>query len=342
MSLQSNLLSVSECPQSVAVEVLEPLAPTDDATEIISVAELASLTDKALVDYAAGRIVKFAMEIRPVLIEVHTRFFAEKKAARSFLGYTDFDKFCLDFFQYTSRQIRNIINGTPTPTAAKGAARKPRSKPTRQVVEEGLERQAAQARQEGIREGRRIERDSMKQTAQAAYERGVRDGAKANSVPEPTAAETTLAEPVQHECVLRLSAEEHKLVAETLEAMKHYQDTLLAAAPGKVFLLQTDALVVAHPQGDMPSQECWKLAEALQRGNRKQVGEAVANRLEGYAQKLDTMRSLSYDISRSVEKTEKLLADHSMSASRPPLRRVLASLQHGQRETAFVTPPGEA
>lgn len=340
MATQPNALSVSEHPQSLAVEVLQPVAALQ-STEIISAEELENLTDEALVEYAACRIVKFAMDIRPVLVEVHTRFFAEKKAGRSFLGYTDFDKFCLDALNYTSRQIRNIISGTPTPTSAKSTARKPRCKPSRQVVEEGLERQAAQAHQEGIREGRRIERESIKQTLKTEYERGLRDGAKAGSVPESRPAETA-PEPVQPECVLRLTAEERKVVAQTLEAMKSYRDPLLAAAPGGVLLLQTDALVVVHKQSQMPSQECWKLGDALQRGNRKQVGKAVANRLEDYARKLDTLRDLSSFLSLSVEGTEKLFADESMSASRPSLRRVLSALQRAQADMRFVTPPSEA
>lgn len=164
MATQPNALSVSEQPQGLTIEDLQLLAAAQ-STEIISAEELPNLTDKALVEYAAGRIVKFAMEMRPVLIEVHTRFFAEKKAGRSFLGYTDFEKFCLDVLRYTSRQIRNIINGTPTPAGRSGPGRKPSRKSNRQVVEEGTERQHAievqQARDKGFEEGRLAERKAQ-------------------------------------------------------------------------------------------------------------------------------------------------------------------------------------
>jgi hypothetical protein len=332
--------SVSENPQSTAVGVLE--IPLSADAEIISDSALDSMTDPDIVEYAAQRIVKFAVEIRPVLIKVHERFLAEKKAGRPFLGHTNFDKFCLAFWNYTGRQIRNIINGTPTPATRKEAGPGRLRKSNRQAVEEDRERQAEQARQEGIQEGRRIERESFKQAVQSAYERGIRDGANSGLTSESNPTEVTPAESVRHECVLRLSPEERKLVSETLEAMKHYKDTSLSAAPGKVFVLQTDALIVRHPEDGTPSHECYKLAEALVRGNRKQVGQALAKRLEGFARHVDGVWYLAYDISRSAEKAKSLLADSAISASWPSLRRIQATLHQAHREMGFVAPPSEA
>jgi hypothetical protein len=101
--------------ESIAVTEENAIGSLIARSEIISDTQITAMTDLALVDYVGTRIVKFAMEIRPLVVEVHTRFMAETKAGRKFVGYTNFDKFCEDFWNYTGRQIRNIINGTPTP-----------------------------------------------------------------------------------------------------------------------------------------------------------------------------------------------------------------------------------
>jgi hypothetical protein len=101
--------------ESIAVTEENAIGSLITRSEIISDTQITAMTDLALVDYVGTRIVKFAMEIRPLVVEVHTRFMAETKAGRKFVGYTNFDKFCEDFWNYTGRQIRNIINGTPTP-----------------------------------------------------------------------------------------------------------------------------------------------------------------------------------------------------------------------------------
>jgi hypothetical protein len=161
MATQPNALAAPAYPQSERVHFLR-VTPSD--SEIISASELDTMTDNAIVEYAAQRIVKFAMEIRPVLVKVHERFMSEKKANRPFLGYTNFDQFCLAFWNYTGRQIRNIINGTPTPKRLP-AAKKPRRKTNRQVVEEGIERQQAievqKAREKGFEEGQVAERKAQ-------------------------------------------------------------------------------------------------------------------------------------------------------------------------------------
>src|SRR6266481_7800370 len=69
------------------------------------------MTDRALVNYVGKQFTKFLLEMRPYLIEVHTRFLTRKAKGRPFLGYTDWDKFCIDFFHYTGRHVRRIING---------------------------------------------------------------------------------------------------------------------------------------------------------------------------------------------------------------------------------------
>ncbi len=118
---------------------IEAVSTPASDSEIISDSELDSMTDQVLVEYAGNQIVKFAVEIRPVLIKVHQRFKDAKKAGRPFLGYTNFDDFCIAFWNYTGRQIRNIINGTPTPKLAGG--KKALRKSNRQIVQEGLEHQ---------------------------------------------------------------------------------------------------------------------------------------------------------------------------------------------------------
>ena len=69
------------------------------------------MSDQALVNYVGKQFTKFLLEMRPYLIEVHTRFLTKKAKGRPFLGYTDWDKFCVDFFHYTGRHVRRIING---------------------------------------------------------------------------------------------------------------------------------------------------------------------------------------------------------------------------------------
>ena len=74
--------------------------------------DLDKMSDKALVNYAGKLLVKFAGEMRPVFIKVHTRFVHRTKVQRKdFLGYTDWDRFCLDFWNYTGRHIRRVMAG---------------------------------------------------------------------------------------------------------------------------------------------------------------------------------------------------------------------------------------
>jgi hypothetical protein len=96
-------------------------------SEIISESDIAGMSDRELVEYVGSRIVKFAIEIRPLVVEVHKRFMAEKEAGRKFFGYSNFDTFCEDFWKYSGRQIRNIINGTPTPKRIGGSTEDARS-----------------------------------------------------------------------------------------------------------------------------------------------------------------------------------------------------------------------
>jgi hypothetical protein len=56
-------------------------------SEIISDPDFASMPDRALVEYVGGRIVKFAMEIHPLVVEVHKRFMQKTKAGRKFVSY---------------------------------------------------------------------------------------------------------------------------------------------------------------------------------------------------------------------------------------------------------------
>ena len=85
------------------------LATVDSRTNSL---DLDKMSDKALVNYAAKLLVKFAGEMRPVFIEVHTRFVHRTKVQRKdFLGYTDWDKFCLEFWNYTGRHIRRVMAG---------------------------------------------------------------------------------------------------------------------------------------------------------------------------------------------------------------------------------------
>ncbi len=66
------------------------------------------MSDSQLVNYIGRQFTKFLLEMRPYLIEVHTRFIQKKATRRPFLGYTDWDKFCPDFFNYTGRHVRRI------------------------------------------------------------------------------------------------------------------------------------------------------------------------------------------------------------------------------------------
>src|SRR5260221_9743539 len=81
--------------------------------------DLDKMTDQALVNYAGKLIVKFASELRPVFMKVHERFVLRKLKGKPFLGYTDWDKFCLDFWNYTGRHVRRIINGEGLPKPRK-------------------------------------------------------------------------------------------------------------------------------------------------------------------------------------------------------------------------------
>ena len=77
------------------------------------------MSDRALVNYVGKQFTKFLLEMRPYLIEVHTRFLQRKATSRPFLGYTDWDKFCLSFFNYTGRHVRRIISGDGLPKSRK-------------------------------------------------------------------------------------------------------------------------------------------------------------------------------------------------------------------------------
>jgi hypothetical protein len=77
------------------------------------------MSDKQLVNYVGKRFSKFLLEMRPYLIEVHTRFIQKKATRQPLLGYRDWDRFCLDFFGYTSRHVRRIISGEALPKPPK-------------------------------------------------------------------------------------------------------------------------------------------------------------------------------------------------------------------------------
>ncbi len=89
------------------------------------------MSDSQLVNYIGRQFTKFLLEMRPYLIEVHTRFIQKRAAGRPFLGYTDWDKFCPDFFNYTGRHVRRIINGEGLPKPRKTL---PLTTPKRQTV----------------------------------------------------------------------------------------------------------------------------------------------------------------------------------------------------------------
>jgi hypothetical protein len=77
------------------------------------------MSDRQLVNYVGKQITKFLFEMRPYLIEVHTRFLQKKVEGHPFLDYTDWDKFCLEFFNYTGRHVRRIISGEGLPKRRK-------------------------------------------------------------------------------------------------------------------------------------------------------------------------------------------------------------------------------
>jgi hypothetical protein len=80
---------------------------------------IGQMSDRELVNYVGKRFTGFLIELRPYLIEVHTRFITKKMTRHPLLGYTDFDKFCLDFFNYSSRHVRRIISGEALPKPPK-------------------------------------------------------------------------------------------------------------------------------------------------------------------------------------------------------------------------------
>jgi hypothetical protein len=89
--------------------------------------DLGKLSDKQLVNFVGRRICGFLIEIRPYLIEIHTRFMLRKATGKPFLTYTDFEKFCNDFFNYSARHVRRIISGEAMPklrAPSKAAAKK--------------------------------------------------------------------------------------------------------------------------------------------------------------------------------------------------------------------------
>jgi hypothetical protein len=77
------------------------------------------MSDHQLVNYIGKRLTKFLVEIRPYLIEMQSRFVQKKAEGRPFLGYTDFDRFCIDVLSYTGRHVRRIINGDGLPKRRK-------------------------------------------------------------------------------------------------------------------------------------------------------------------------------------------------------------------------------
>jgi hypothetical protein len=73
------------------------------------------MSDRQLVNFVGKQFTKFLFEMRPYLIEVHTRFIQKKSTGHPFLGHTDWDKFCVEFFNYTGRHVRRIISGEGLP-----------------------------------------------------------------------------------------------------------------------------------------------------------------------------------------------------------------------------------
>jgi hypothetical protein len=73
------------------------------------------MSDRQLVNFVGKQFTKFLLEMRPYLIEVHKRFIEKKAIGKPFLDYTDWDKFCVEFFNYTGRHVRRIISGEGLP-----------------------------------------------------------------------------------------------------------------------------------------------------------------------------------------------------------------------------------
>jgi hypothetical protein len=95
--------------------------------------DLDKMSDKALVNFTIKRMVKYAMELRPLFSKIHERFVLRKLKGKPFLGYTDFDRFCLDVFRYTGRHVRRIINGENQPKKLQRKALPPPKPPQKRM-----------------------------------------------------------------------------------------------------------------------------------------------------------------------------------------------------------------
>jgi hypothetical protein len=106
-----------------ATEKQDPLA-VNKKGDIMSV--IHSLSDKALVSHITSavntfiedtdkRFRTFSIDLQPYALEFMNRFKAEKKAGRHYLGFKDFDRACGTILHYSSKQVRRIAIGQPTP-----------------------------------------------------------------------------------------------------------------------------------------------------------------------------------------------------------------------------------
>jgi hypothetical protein len=94
--------NISQSPQAVN------RTESDKMSDII---DLSKMSDKKLVNYVGERMVKFLVEIRPGLIELHSRFTQRRAQGRPFMGYTNWDVFCEALLHYTGRDVNRIISG---------------------------------------------------------------------------------------------------------------------------------------------------------------------------------------------------------------------------------------
>jgi hypothetical protein len=92
------------------------------------------MSDRQLVNFVGKQFTKFLLEMRPYLIEVHTRFLLNRANGKPFLGHTDWDKFCVEVFAYTGRHVRRIISGDGLPRPRKRLANERTKKPTISLV----------------------------------------------------------------------------------------------------------------------------------------------------------------------------------------------------------------
>lgn len=114
-----------ERKSKAATEKTDALAVTgNEKTDIMSA--IHRLSDKVLVSHITSavntfidetdkRFRTFSIDLQPYALEFMNRFKAEKKAGRHYLGFKDFDRACDNVLHYSSKQVRRIAIGQPTP-----------------------------------------------------------------------------------------------------------------------------------------------------------------------------------------------------------------------------------